>query len=318
MDYAAAAESVVAARDSPLVIRVEGLSKCYHIYERPQDRLKQAVLPRLARAARAFGARRELRYFREFWALRSVSFEVRRGESMAILGRNGAGKSTLLQLIAGTLTATSGRAVVQGRVAALLELGSGFNPEFTGRENVFLNASLLGLSEDQTRERFDDIASFADIGPFMEQPVKTYSSGMMMRLAFAVQTAVQPEVLIVDEALSVGDARFQKKCFARFETYRAAGGTVLFVTHDSGLVSEVCSKAMILEQGEVYDQGEPHRIVREYHKLLFGSEVARVVGGTESTSAQQVLRTAGESRPEDSGSATQVESAMAATSASPR
>ena len=251
----------------PPVIAVRQLGKCYHVYERPQDRLKQALVARLPLPA--WRGRRS--FFREFWALRDVSFEVGRGEVIGILGRNGAGKSTLLQLIAGTLSATCGSVALHGRVAALLELGSGFNPEFTGRENVWLNASLLGLSQRGIEARFDEIAAFADIGDFLDQPVKKYSSGMVMRLAFAVQTAVDPDVLIIDEALAVGDARFQKKCYARLEKYRAAGGTVLFVTHDAGTVVEICSHAMILEQGRLYDAGKPHRIARVYHELLFGS-----------------------------------------------
>jgi lipopolysaccharide transport system ATP-binding protein len=249
------------------VIAVHQLGKCYHVYERPQDRLKQALIARLPLP----GGRSRPSYFREFWALRDVSFEVGRGAAVGILGRNGAGKSTLLQLIAGTLSATCGSVSLHGRVAALLELGSGFNPEFTGRENVWLNASLLGLSRRDIEARFDEIAAFADIGDFLDQPVKKYSSGMVMRLAFAVQTAVDPDVLIIDEALAVGDARFQKKCYARLEKFRAGGGTVLFVTHDAGTVVEICSHALILEQGRLYDQGPPHRIARVYHELLFGA-----------------------------------------------
>ena len=253
-------------------IRVDALSKCYYVYDRPQDRLKQALFPRLHRLRHPAGVAPGPVFFREFWALQDVSFDVRHGEAMAIVGRNGAGKSTLLQLIAGTLSPSSGKVEVEGRVAALLELGSGFNPEFTGRENVFLNASLLGLSNDETRQKFDEIAAFADIGDFIEQPVKTYSSGMMMRLAFAVQTAVVPQVMIVDEALAVGDARFQKKCYERLEAFRAGGGTVLFVTHDTNAVVQVCTIALILEAGRVLEIGEPHRIAKSYHRLLFGTE----------------------------------------------
>jgi lipopolysaccharide transport system ATP-binding protein len=253
---------------APGAIRVDHLGKSYQIYDRPPDRLKQAIVPRVLRLVGRAGPT----YYREFWALQGVSFEVRRGESVGILGRNGAGKSTLLQIIAGTLAPTLGQVAVDGRVGALLELGSGFNPEFTGRENVFLNASLLGLSADQTREKFDQIASFADIGNFIEQPVKTYSSGMIMRLAFAVQTTVVPEVMIVDEALAVGDVRFQKKCYERLESFRADGGTVLFVTHDTNAVVQLCTKAMILEAGHLLEYGEPHQIAKSYHRLLFGGE----------------------------------------------
>jgi lipopolysaccharide transport system ATP-binding protein len=258
--------------DREVVITVSHVGKCYHIYDKPEDRLKQAIIPRLYRLGTVGLRQPGQRYFREFWALRDVSFEVGRGELVGIVGRNGAGKSTLLQVIVGTMTPTEGMVQVDGRVAALLELGSGFNPEFTGRENVYLNASLLGLSSGETDEKFDEIERFADIGSFIDQPVKSYSSGMMMRLAFAVQTAVDPSVLIVDEALAVGDARFQKKCYERLERYRREGGTALFVTHDTGIVTEICSRAIILEEGRIFDEGEPHRIAREYHRLLFGPD----------------------------------------------
>ena len=247
---------------------VDNVSKRYEIYERPEDRLKQSVMPRLQKLIPT-RLRWRTAYFKEFWALRDVSFSVERGEVLGILGRNGAGKSTLLQIIAGTSTPTAGSTAVHGKVAALLELGSGFAGDFTGRENVRMNASLLGLSPGEIDERFDDIAAFADIGEFIDQPVKTYSSGMMLRLAFAVQTAVDPEVLIVDEALAVGDARFQKKCFARLEQLQKAGTTILLVTHDSGTIVQCCTRAMILDNGQVFASGEPQSITREYHKLLF-------------------------------------------------
>jgi lipopolysaccharide transport system ATP-binding protein len=255
-----------------IVIKAANLGKCYHIYDKPQDRLKQAIIPRLYRFGGPFTKkRRALAYFREFWALKDVSLEVRKGETLGIMGRNGAGKSTLLQIVAGTLTATSGSINVQGKVAALLELGSGFNPEFTGKENVYLNASLSGLTNQETNERFDEIAAFADIGNFIDQPVKTYSSGMMVRLAFAVHAVLAPAVLIVDEALAVGDAKFQKKCYDRIQRFRNEGGTVLFATHDVGIVVQICDRALILEEGHVYNEGEPHRIAKVYHRLLFGS-----------------------------------------------
>ena len=185
---------------SDIAIKVENLSKCYPIFDTPRDRLKQMIIPMLQRAY-GFSPRK---YYREFWALRDVSFEVKRGQSVGIIGRNGSGKSTLLQLICGTLAPTGGSLQVNGRVAALLELGSGFNPEFTGRENVYLNASVLGLSQQEIDNRFDEIAAFADIGDFLDQPIKTYSSGMTMRLAFSVIAHVDADVLIVDEALAVG------------------------------------------------------------------------------------------------------------------
>lgn len=248
---------------------VDNVSKRYEIYERPQDRLKQFVIPRLQRALLARW-RREQTYFTEFWALRDVSLHLRRGDALGILGRNGAGKSTLLQIIAGTLSPTAGSVSTSGRIAALLELGSGFSPEFTGRENVHLNAALLGLTAAEIEQRFEAITRFADIGEFMEQPVKTYSSGMLMRLAFAVQTAVDPELLIVDEALAVGDARFQKKCFGRLAQLRDRGTTILFVTHDTSTILLFCTHAIILERGGVVADGGPQKIAREYHKLLFG------------------------------------------------
>jgi lipopolysaccharide transport system ATP-binding protein len=254
------------------VLTVQEVSKRYDIYERPQDRLRQLLPPRLR------GGRR---CFREFWALRDVSFGLQRGEALGILGRNGAGKSTLLEIVAGTSSPTSGTVSARGRVGALLELGSGFAPEFTGRENVRLNAALLGLSSLEIDERFEEIAAFADIGEFMERPVKTYSTGMLLRVAFAVQTALQPEILIVDEALAVGDARFQKKCFERLAQLQKAGTTLLLVTHDSGTVVQFCTRAMILEGGRVYAAGEPQRITREYHKLLFGPETPEPGTGNE-------------------------------------
>jgi lipopolysaccharide transport system ATP-binding protein len=187
------------------------------------------------------------------------------------MGRNGAGKSTLLQILAGTMSPTTGNVETHGRVAALLELGSGFNPEFTGRENVYFNASVMGLSKKEIDESFDEIASFADIGEFIQQPVKTYSTGMMMRLAFAVQTAVDPSVLIVDEALAVGDARFQKKCFDKFRTFRAAGKTILLVTHSADAITAICDRAILLDGGQVIADDDPLNVTKFYHRLLFGT-----------------------------------------------
>ncbi len=250
-----------AVAPQPATIRVSGLGKCYHIYDKPQDRLKQALL-------RPFGKR----YYREFWALRGVSLEVRRGEAVGILGRNGSGKSTLLQIIAGTLAPTTGSAEVAGRVAALLELGSGFNPEFTGRENVYLNGAILGLTRAQVDERFDAIAGFADIGQFLDQPVKTYSSGMMVRLAFAVQVQLEPDVLIVDEALAVGDALFQKRCFQRIEELRGRGVTLLFVSHDQEAVRSLTDRAVLLEEGKVRASGSSGEVLLEYRRLLHEQE----------------------------------------------
>jgi lipopolysaccharide transport system ATP-binding protein len=210
------------------------------------------------------------RYYREFWALRDVSFDVKRGETMGIVGRNGAGKSTLLQIICGTLTPTAGSVRVGGRIAALLELGSGFNPEFTGLENVYLNATLLGLTRTQIEARLDAILAFADIGAFVKEPVKTYSSGMVVRLAFAVQAQIDPEVLVVDEALAVGDARFQAKCFARLKALRESGTTILFVSHSTEQVVTHCSRAVLIDGGRLLEIGEPRHVVNRYLDLLFG------------------------------------------------
>lgn len=234
------------------VIAVRNVSKIYRIYDRPEDRLKQM----LTRGRREYG--------REFWALRDVSFSVQRGETVGIIGRNGSGKSTLLQIITGTLAPTAGEVQVQGRVAALLELGSGFNPEFTGRENVFLNGAILGFTREQIAQRFDEIAAFADIGEFIEQPVKLYSSGMLVRLAFAVQACVEPDILIVDEALSVGDIFFQQKCYRRIEELREQGTSILFVSHNMGDVRQFCRRAIFLQHGEIVFAGGASDAVAQY------------------------------------------------------
>lgn len=248
-----------------IAISVQNLSKCYQIYDTPRDRLKQFVLPRVQR----FVGKEPKQYYREFWALKDVSFEIKKGETVGIVGRNGSGKSTLLQLICGTLNPTSGSVQTNGRIAALLELGSGFNPEFTGRENVYMNATVLGLSNEEIDARFDEIVAFADIGDFIDQPVKTYSSGMMVRLAFAVAINVDPEVLIVDEALSVGDELFQRKCFSRIEAIRARGATILFVSHAGGIIVELCDRAVLMDSGEKITVGLPKQIVGRYQKLLY-------------------------------------------------
>lgn len=241
------------------VIEVVDLRKIYRIYRRPQDRLFQA-----------FARGRQL--YREFQALDGVSFAVGRGEVVGILGRNGSGKSTLLQILVGTLGASSGQVAVRGRVAALLELGAGFNPEFSGIENVFLNAAILGLDRAETEARLAEILAFADIGDFVHQPVKTYSSGMYVRLAFAVAACVDPDVLIVDEALAVGDVKFQSKCFRRFEELVGRGKTILFVTHSVEQVVRHCSRALLMEGGRLIDDGEPRQIVNRYVDLLLGGD----------------------------------------------
>lgn len=245
---------------SDIAIRVQNISKCFLIYNAPHDRLKQFILPRLQRLARLTPKQ----YFREFWALKDVSFEAKKGETIGIVGRNGSGKSTLLQIICGTLTPTHGSIQSRGRIAALLELGSGFNMEFTGRENVYLNAAVLGLSKEEVDAKFDDIASFADIGEFIEQPVKTYSSGMIIRLAFAVSVCVDPDILVVDEALSVGDAAFQFKCLERMKHLTASGTTLLFVSHDMGMVKSFCHKVIYLEHGQEKMIGQPDAVAEQY------------------------------------------------------
>jgi lipopolysaccharide transport system ATP-binding protein len=245
-------------------IRVENLSKYYAIYSQPQDRLKQSILPRL----QSLMGRSPKKYFHDFWALRDVSFEVGRGETVGIIGRNGSGKSTLLQLICGTLTPSAGAVYTQGRIAALLELGSGFNPEFSGRENVYLNGAILGLSQEEIGSRFEDIASFADIGEFIEQPVKMYSSGMFVRLAFAVNIMSNPDIMIVDEALSVGDMNFQSKCMTALRRKQDAGMTILFVSHDVGSVKSLCTRGVYLEQGQVKMFGSAAQVAEQYVRAM--------------------------------------------------
>lgn len=226
---------------------------------------------------------KEGKFYREFWALRNIEFQVRRGETVGIIGRNGSGKSTLLQIICGTLNPTNGDVKASGRMGALLELGSGFNPEFTGRENVYMNAAVLGLNKQEIENRLDDIISFADIGQFIDQPVRTYSSGMVVRLAFAVQSQIDPDILIVDEALSVGDAKFQAKCFDRLKKLKDRGTSILLVTHSSEQIVTHCTRAVLLNDGVVEEVGEPRRVVNRYLDLLFGRE--RKLVATESDTA---------------------------------
>lgn len=251
---------------SEIAITVENLSKCYQIYDQPRDRLKQFVLPRVRRMV----GLQPNQYFREFWALRDVSFDVKKGETVGIVGKNGAGKSTLLQMICGTLNATQGSISAQGAITALLELGSGFNPSFTGRENVYLNGSILGFSSAEIDCKFDEIAAFAEIGDFIDQPVKTYSSGMYVRLAFAVQVCVDPDILVVDEALAVGDAYFVHRCFHRLRDMKARGKTILFVSHDTGSVKNLCDRAIWIDEGRLRMSGDPDEVTRQYRAHLFG------------------------------------------------
>lgn len=245
----------MSARVSP-VIRAEALSKCYHLYDRPSDRLRQLL----------WGRKR--RYYREFWALREASFEVGRGEALGIVGRNGAGKSTLLQLICGTLAPSSGTVTVNGRVAALLELGAGFNPEFSGRENVFMAASIMGLSTSEIKSRFEQIVEFSGIRDFIDQPVKTYSSGMYVRLAFSVATSVEPDILVVDEALSVGDGQFARKSFDRIMELKEGGTAILFCSHALYQVEAFCDRVLWLEQGRPVMVGRPQEVVPRYARFL--------------------------------------------------
>lgn len=240
---------------SDLLIDARGLGKRYSIYERPHHRL----LELLGGKPRA----------REFWALRGVDLSLRRGESVGIVGRNGSGKSTLLQIVCGTLTPTEGEVQVRGRVAALLELGAGFNPEFTGLENVYLNASLMGLDRAEVDHHLPDILAFADIGHFVHQPVRTYSSGMFVRLAFSVAVAVQPDILVVDEALAVGDEAFQRKCYARIEQLRARGTAILYVSHAAASVLQLCDRAVLMDGGRKWLDGPPKPVISRYQKLLY-------------------------------------------------
>ncbi|RLM03608.1 ABC transporter [Gibbsiella quercinecans] len=252
-----------------VAIQVSNLSKCYQIYSRPRDRLKQFFAPKLQRVAR----KESRTYFREFWALKDVSFTINRGETVGIIGRNGAGKSTLLQMICGTLTPTTGDISVNGRIAALLELGAGFNPEFTGRDNVYLNGSVLGLSKAEIDRKFQSILDFADIGAFIDQPVKTYSSGMYVRLAFAVQACIDPEILIVDEALAVGDIGFQYKCFKRMEALKKQGTTIIMVTHSTGSILEYADRCLVMSDGQLIgDTTDVLAAVLAYEKGMLLSE----------------------------------------------
>ncbi|MBD2494562.1 ABC transporter ATP-binding protein [Nostoc sp. FACHB-280] len=245
-----------------IAISLKNISKCYKRYARPVDRLKEILLPSKS-------------YAQEFWALQDINIEVPKGETLGIIGQNGSGKSTLLQIIAGTLTPTTGEVFVNGRISALLELGSGFNPEFTGRQNVFFNGQILGLNKEQIEAKFDDIAAFADIGDFIDQPVKTYSSGMFVRLAFAVAVNVEPDILIVDEALAVGDIKFQFNCFLKFKEFQEKGITILFVSHDSNSIKRYCNYAFIMNNGRIIYQNNPNDVVNYYTNFLFASETVK-------------------------------------------
>lgn len=249
------------------VLCVEGISKCFEMYDKPIHRLYQTLCA---------GYRN---FFKEFWALREVSFQIRRGECVGIVGRNGAGKSTLLQIITGTLLPTAGTVRTQGKIAALLELGSGFNPEFTGKENIYLNATIMGLSRQEITERYQDIIDFADIGEFINQPIKTYSSGMMARLAFSTQIMLEPDILIIDEALAVGDHFFQAKCYAYLKKLKEKGTTILFVSHSPATVQSLCEKSILLDKGRLIALGNSSDVLDRYFKLAVSRSAVESMGG---------------------------------------
>lgn len=238
-------------------IDISDLSKCYTIYKRPVDRVREAFSIR----------RRE--YHQKFWALKDLDLSIARGETIGLIGPNGSGKSTLLEILCGTLTPTTGTVSVDGNVAALLELGAGFNPDFTGRENVYMNAAIMGVPRHRVDERFEAVTRFADIGEFIDRPVKTYSSGMYVRLAFAAAINMDPDILVVDEALAVGDTRFQRKCYRLFHDLRKKGVTIIFVTHAVELVRAHCNRAILLSEGRKIDEGDPARVIQTYLEMLF-------------------------------------------------
>ena len=243
------------------VIIVKNLSKCFRVYEKESDRLIHKIFPF-----------KKIKY-KEFWALKNVSFKLRKGETLGIIGQNGSGKSTLLQLITYILKPTSGKIITRGRVGALLELGSGFNIEFSGLENIFMNAALMGIQESKLKRCIRDIIDFADIEDFIDQPVKTYSSGMLIRLAFAIQAQTNPDILIVDEALAVGDARFQLKCFNRLKKLQENGSSIILVSHSTEQILTHCSDAILLEKGEIFKVGKPNSVVNHYLELIFGNKL---------------------------------------------
>ena len=255
-----------------IAIKVDKLGKCYHLYEKPLSRVMDLMLP-------GPGKR-----YQPFWALRGANFTIESGQTVGIIGRNGSGKSTLLEMICHTLQPSEGSVEIEGRVAALLELGAGFNPEFTGRENVYMNAAIMGIERSVIEEKFSEIEAFANIGDYINHPVSTYSSGMYVRLAFATSIHMDPDILIVDEALAVGDIRFQRKCFREFERFKREGKTILFVTHAVDLIRSYCDSAIFLHQGEIRCQGEPRDVVHDYLDMLFGSDETQAeITETDST-----------------------------------
>lgn len=240
-----------------IAIKVEDLSKVYKLYDAKKDRLKEAVNPFKAN------------YHREFYALKNISFKVQQGEIIGIVGKNGSGKSTLLKIITGLLTPTVGSVEVNGKVSALLELGAGFNPEYTGIENIYQNGTIMGFTREQMEEKIDCIVSFADIGEFIRQPVKMYSSGMYVRLAFAVAINVDPNILIIDEALAVGDIKFQQKCYRKIDEFREKGKTILFCTHDTGAVLNLCTSCLWIHEGSIKDNGHPDAVIKKYRAYMY-------------------------------------------------
>ncbi|WP_295431755.1 ABC transporter ATP-binding protein [uncultured Thiodictyon sp.] len=293
---------------SEVVVRAESAGKAYAMFQRPEHRLKQML----------FGRWRT--YYEQFWALKAIDLEIRQGETWGIIGRNGSGKSTLLQMICGNLNPTVGTVTVSGRIAALLELGAGFNPEFTGRENVYTNGIIAGYDRAAVDERMDGILAFADIGPFIDQAVKTYSSGMFARLAFAVAISVDPDLLIVDEALAVGDEAFQRKCFARMERIKGDGATILFVSHATATVVDLCDHAILLHQGEHLYTGRPKGTVAWYQKLMAAPDeripeilgeirtAAASSGGREAPTSTDALRDLGFVEARDEADETEIAS----------
>lgn len=263
---------------SEIAIKVDHVSKMYKLYDRPMDRLKESL-----------GLTKK-KCYREHYALNGIDFEVSRGETVGIIGTNGAGKSTILKIITGVLNATSGKVEVNGRISALLELGAGFNMEYTGLENVYLNGTMIGFSREEIDAKLGDILDFADIGDFIHQPVKTYSSGMFVRLAFAVAINIDPEILIVDEALSVGDVFFQAKCYRKFEEFKNLGKTILFVSHDLNAISKYCDRVILLNKGKRESEGDPREMVDLYKQLI--------VNQTATTDGTRAARSGREGVPE--------------------
>ena len=262
--------------DQNTVIKVDNVTKMYKLYDNPKDRLKEALIPT------------KKKRYKEHYALNGVSFDVKKGETVGIIGTNGSGKSTILKIITGVLNPTSGKVEIEGRISALLELGAGFNSEYTGIENVYLNGTMSGFSKEEIDERLDDILSFADIGDFVYQPVKTYSSGMLVRLAFAVSINIDPEILIVDEALSVGDVFFQAKCYKKFEEFKKQGKTILFVSHDLSSISKYCDRAILLNKGVKISEGRPNDVIDLYKKVLVGEVDAHDAASKEAGKAKDV------------------------------